>query len=74
MSSKIMIVGLAIALSSVSAALASPKHPVRHESGPAIEQTGLHEAYGYESSTPAAVRVPTYMQVQDQFLQQDVGN
>jgi hypothetical protein len=74
MSSKIMIVGLAIALSSVSAALASPKHPVRHQTGPAIEQTGSPETYGYESSTPAAVRVPTYMQVQDQFLQQDVGN
>jgi hypothetical protein len=74
MSSKIMIVGLAIALSSASAALASPKHAVRHETGPAIDQTGSPGAYGYESSTPAAAREPTYMQVQDQFLQQDVGN
>jgi hypothetical protein len=74
MSSKIVIVGLAIALSSVSAALASPKHPVRHETGPAIEQTGPHSAYGYESATPAAVRQPAYMQVQDQFLQQSLGN
>jgi hypothetical protein len=75
MSSRTMIVVLAIALGSASAAMASPKHPVRHEVGPAIEQgTGSHQAYGYESSTPASVRVPTYIQVQDQFLEQSMGN
>jgi len=66
MSNKITIaVLLAIALP--ASALASSKHPVRHQVGPAVEQQAQgSSAYGYAGQTPPSMKEPTYIWIQDQ--------
>jgi hypothetical protein len=67
MSNKIAIaLLLAVALSPASA-LASSKHPVRHQAALAVErQARGNSAYGYVGQNPPSVREPAYIWVQDQ--------
>ncbi len=69
---------LAVILGTASAASAATKHPVRHETVPALEQqvpVVSEGIYGYSATSGTAVRLrePTYIAIQDQFLHDSLG-